>query len=169
MARSLSVDLRQRVVDAVKSGSSPGSLGILPRAAVAQLALPEGSVRAGLDVPIHDMSGWPADWTGDEEVVMLAYPGMTALDLVAPQYMVGSLWGTTVKVVAKTLDPVVSDTRLAIVPDITFDQAHAAPGILFVPGGISGTLNAMEDRDTIDFIACGRKPQAMSRRSAPGR
>ena len=53
---------------------------------------------------------------------MLAYPGMTAIDLVAPQYMFGSLWGATVKVVAKTLDPVVSDTRLTILPDITFDQ-----------------------------------------------
>lgn len=130
-----------------------GSLSVLPRTANAQPALPEGSVRAGLDVPIHDMSGWPADWTGNEEVVMLAYPGMTAIDLVAPQYMFGSLWGATVKVVAKTLDPVVSDTRLTILPDITFNQAHAAPDILFVPGGISGTLNAMEDRDTIDFIA----------------
>ena len=49
-----------------------GSLGVLPRAARAQQTLPEGSVRAGLEVPIHDMSGWPADWTGDEQVVMLA-------------------------------------------------------------------------------------------------
>ena len=129
-----------------------GSLGVLPRAAGAQQALPEGSVHAGLDLPIHDISSWPADWTGDEQVVILAYPGITAIDLFAPQYMFGSLWGAAEKVVAKTLDPVVSDTRLAIVPDITFDQAHAAPDILFVPGGISGTLNAMKDRDTVDFI-----------------
>ncbi|WP_208352473.1 DJ-1/PfpI family protein [Pseudaestuariivita rosea] len=115
--------------------------------------LPTGSVRENLDTPLHDMSGWPEDWVGDEQVVMLAYPGMTALDLVGPQYMFGSLWGATVKVAAKTLDPIVSDTRLTILPDVTFEQAHDRPDILFVPGGISGTLNAMEDQETVDFLA----------------
>lgn len=127
--------------------------GTLPRTARAQMALPEGSARAGLDAPLHDMSGWPAEWTGDETVLMLAYPGMTALDLVGPQYMFGSLWGATVQVVAKTLDPVVSDTRLTILPDVTFAEALEAPTILFAPGGISGTLNAMEDAETVDFLA----------------
>ncbi|CTQ50519.1 DJ-1/PfpI family protein [Jannaschia donghaensis] len=124
-----------------------------PRPARAQTALPEGSARAVLDVPLHDMSVWPPDWTGDETVLMLAYPGMTALDLVGPQYMFGSLWGATVQVVAKTLDPVVSDTRLVIVPDTTFDTAPEAPTVLFAPGGISSTLNAMEDAETVDFLA----------------
>lgn len=131
-----------------------GAMSSAPlRAARAQMALPEGSVREGLADALHDMSVWPAEWTGSENVVMLAYPGMTALDLVGPQYMFGSLWGATVKVVAKTLDPVVSDTRLTIVPDITFDEAHEAPDVLFVPGGISGTLNAMEDDETVSFLA----------------
>ncbi|MEJ6396258.1 DJ-1/PfpI family protein [Gymnodinialimonas sp. 2305UL16-5] len=127
--------------------------GVLPRATSAQMALPEGSVRANLDVPLHDMSGWPAEWTGDETVLMLAYPGMTALDLVGPQYMFGSLWGATVQIVAKTMDPVVSDTRLTIMPDVTFDETTEAPTVLFAPGGISGMLNAMEDAQTIDFLA----------------
>lgn len=108
------------------------------RSAQAQMALPEGSVRTDLTQPLHDMSEWPAEWTGSESIVMLAYPGMTALDLVAPQYMFGSLWGATVKVAAKTLDPIVSDTRLTILPDVTFDEAAQAPDVLFVPGGVSG-------------------------------
>ncbi len=134
--------------------AAAGALGpVAARQAAAQLALPEGSARANLTEPLHDMSHWPAEWTGSEQIVMLAYPGLTALDLVGPQYMFGSLWGATVKVVAKTLDPIVSDTRLTIVPDTTFDGAHETPDILFVPGGISGTLNAMEDRDTVDFLS----------------
>jgi cyclohexyl-isocyanide hydratase len=130
-----------------------GAFGVRPRSASAQMALPEGSVRSNLAAPIHDMSVWPSDWTGNEQVVMLAYPGMTALDLVAPQYMFGSLWGATVQVAAKTLDPVMTDTRLVIMPDITLADAPVAPTILFVPGGISGTLNAMEDAETVDFLA----------------
>ncbi|MBX7481688.1 DJ-1/PfpI family protein [Qipengyuania qiaonensis] len=103
--------------------------------------------------PVHDMSAWPADWTGDELVVMLAYPGMTALDLAGPQYMFASLAGAKVLIAAKTLDPVVTDTRLSILPDITLDEVPSAPTILFVPGGISGTLKAMEDEETIAFLA----------------
>ncbi|MBM7066334.1 DJ-1/PfpI family protein [Actibacterium sp. 188UL27-1] len=123
------------------------------RQSLAQMALPDGSVRTNLDTPLHDMSAWPAEWTGTETVLMLAYPGMTALDLVGPQYMFGSLWGATVQVVAKTTDPIVSDTRLTIVPDISFDDAPESCTILFAPGGISGMLNAMEDTQTIDFLA----------------
>ncbi len=130
-----------------------GAMSSAPlRSARAQMALPEGSARANLNQPIHDMSAWPAEWTGSESIVMLAYPGMTALDLVAPQYMFGSLWGATVKIAAKTLDPIVSDTRLTILPDVTLDEADTSPDVLFVPGGISGTLNAMEDPETISFL-----------------
>ncbi len=123
------------------------------RTALAQMALPDGSARATVDQPLHDMSVWPAEWTGDETVLMLAYPGMTALDLVGPQYMFGSLWGATVQVVAKTRDPIVSDTRLTIMPDLTLAEAPETCTVLFAPGGISGTLNAMEDAKTIDFLA----------------
>ncbi|GFE64864.1 DJ-1/PfpI family protein [Litoreibacter roseus] len=128
------------------------ALGLLSARATAA-SPPTSSVRDDLDVPLHDMSGWPPDWTGSEQIVMLAYPGMTALDLVGPQYMFGSLWGATVKIAAKSREPIVSDTKLTILPDIVFSEAVEAPDVLFVPGGISGTLNAMEDSETIEFIA----------------
>ncbi|MFQ6546985.1 DJ-1/PfpI family protein [Aestuariibius sp. 2305UL40-4] len=130
-----------------------GLISTPARYATGQQAIPPASPRADLDVPLHDMSGWPEDWTGDEQVLMLAYPGMTALDLVGPQYMFGSLWGATVQVVAKTREPVVSDTGLTILPDITFDEATDAPDVIFAPGAISGLLNAMEDDETLDFLA----------------
>lgn len=127
--------------------------GLRARPVAAQQELPEGSARADLDPPIHDMSVWPDDWTGDEQVVMLAYPGMTALDLVGPQYMFASLMGAAVRVAAKTLDPARTDTGLVIVPDVTLAEAHEAPTVLFAPRGISGTLNAMVDAETVDFLA----------------
>ncbi|MEM6415650.1 MAG: DJ-1/PfpI family protein [Pseudomonadota bacterium] len=129
------------------------SLGILPRRANAQMELPSGSPRADIDAVLHDMSVWPEDWVGSEKVVMLAYPGMTILDLIGPQYMFACLTGASVLIAAKTKDPIRSDTGITILPDITFTEATDTPDILFAPGGISGTLNAMEDKETVDFLA----------------
>lgn len=100
----------------------------------------------------HDMSSMPAEWLGDEQIVFLGYQGMTALDLIGPQYMLGSLWGATSKIVAKTKDPLVTDTGVVILPDQTFDEAVREPDVICVPGGTTGTLAAMRDAETIAFV-----------------
>lgn len=112
---------------------------------------PAGTTGAHAD--IHDMSDFPAHWRGEEQVVFLGYPGMTALDLVGPQYMMASLWGATVRVAAKTRAPLMTDTGLVIVPDITFDEVPERIDVLCVPGAVSGALEAMEDADTIAFLS----------------
>lgn len=103
-------------------------------------------------VPVHDMSAFPPQWTGSEQIAMLLYPGFTALDLVGPQYMLASLMGAEVHLVAKTMEPVLSDTQMAIVPTLDFEHCPRALDILFVPGGGQGTLDAMRDDATVDFI-----------------
>lgn len=105
-----------------------------------------------LDVP-HDMSTMPANWTGKEQIGMLLYPGCTALDFVGPQYFFASLMGATVHHVAASLDPVVTDTRLTLVPTTTLDQCPRELDILFVPGGGPGTLAAMKDPQILAFVA----------------
>ena len=84
------------------------------------------------------------------EIGMLLYPGMTLLDLVGPQSALG-MHGRT-HLFWKTLDPVMSDTNVAIVPTATFADKPAALDVLFVPGGF-GTMAAMEDEKTIAFLA----------------
>lgn len=49
----------------------------------------------------HDMSSMPPDWVRQDQVALLIYPAMTALDMVAPQYAFASLMGATVHLVAK--------------------------------------------------------------------
>jgi hypothetical protein len=44
----------------------------------------------------HDMTMAPADWTHHDQIAMLVYPKMTALDLIGPQYMFASLMGAKV-------------------------------------------------------------------------
>ncbi|WP_430418199.1 DJ-1/PfpI family protein [Phenylobacterium sp.] len=84
---------------------------------------------------------------GNEQVVMLLYPGFTALDLVGPHYFFASMMGARVHLVSTGADlaPVPSDLGLAIQPTMTLAQAPRDPTVVFVPGGTTGTLDAAED------------------------
>lgn len=102
--------------------------------------------------PAHDRAGMPPGWTGQERIILLAYPGMTALDLIGPHYMFTSLMGATTWLVARTADSVRSDTGLVLTPDHSFTSCPSEVDIICVPGGTSGTLQAMEDPETIGFL-----------------
>lgn len=95
----------------------------------------------------------PASWTQDNQIAMLVYPRMTILDLIGPQYMFASLMGAKVHLVAKTMDPVLSDTGVTILPTATFDEVPKDLSVLFAPGGTEGTLDAMRDDATRAFMA----------------
>lgn len=101
----------------------------------------------------HDMGEMPANWVGKEQIAMLIYPQFTALDMIGPQYMLSGLMGATVHLVAKTRAPVVSDSKVTFVPSLTFDECPKDLDVLFVPGGTSGTLAAMQDPATLAFLA----------------
>lgn len=106
----------------------------------------------------HDMSGAPSSWRGRERIVFLIYPGFTALDMVGPHYMLTNLMGASTQVVAKSMEPVKSDTGLVFAPSARFEDAFTEIDILCVPGGTAGTLAAMRDDATVAFIRkAGRK------------
>ena len=101
----------------------------------------------------HDMTTMPASWMKPDVIAMLCYPGMTILDLIGPQYMFASLMGATVHLVAKTRDPITSDTGVTMVPTATLDECPADLTVLFVPGGTAGTLDALRDDAIRNFVA----------------
>jgi len=80
---------------------------------------------------------------------MVIFPGLTLLDLVGPQAALGMHAHT--HLLWKTLDPVSSDSGIAIVPTTTFAACHTTFDILFVPGGL-GTTAAMEDAEILAFL-----------------
>jgi putative intracellular protease/amidase len=100
----------------------------------------------------HDMSGIPADWKGNQKIAMLLYPGFTALDFVGPQYMFGNLMGAQIYLVSKTLEPVMSDTKLAIMPNATYADVPQDLDIFFIPGAGSAIFDVMQDQVSMDFI-----------------
>ncbi len=83
-------------------------------------------------------------------VGMLLYPGMTLLDVAGPQ----TAWGIHGKtfLLSKTLEPVPTDTRVAMVPTHTLDECPADLDVLFVPGGM-GTNGVLKDKETLAFLA----------------
>ena len=94
----------------------------------------------------HSMREKPA------EIAMLIYPGMTALDLIGPQQVFGYLPGVNVELVAKTTNPVRSDTGISIQASKTFADCVDPVDVLFVGGGSDGTVALMTDSETLDFL-----------------
>lgn len=114
------------------------------------------SPSAKADEPFQNNSHAPAipNMVGSEKVAMLIYPGFTALDLVGPHFFLSGLMGARVLLVTNqsTLQPVVSDTGMAITPTARLEDVTEDVDVVFVPGGFDGTLAAMKHQPTLDFL-----------------
>jgi cyclohexyl-isocyanide hydratase len=84
-------------------------------------------------------------------VAMLLYPRLTQLDLTGPHEVLARLPDARVDLVAKTREPVVSESGLAIVPTVTLDDAADRYDILFVPGGY-GQIAVIDDDAWLGFV-----------------
>jgi cyclohexyl-isocyanide hydratase len=110
----------------------------------------------GAGLPASTMLGSSAATAEDkpkEDVLMLVYPKFTALDLVGPHHVFSMLEGYRIKLVAKSKNEVLTDSGIPIRPTATFDECPEDSAVLFVPGGTEGTLAAMEDKETREFLA----------------
>jgi cyclohexyl-isocyanide hydratase len=100
----------------------------------------------------HDATQTPTNWMGSEKIAFLIYPEFTALDMVGPHQMLTGLMGATTHVVGKTRDIIKSDTGLLFQPTASFDECPQDLDVICVPGGASGTLDAIKDDATIQFL-----------------
>lgn len=98
------------------------------------------------------MANQPSPHAGvaDLEIGMLLYPGLTLLDLAGPQFAL-CLHGNT-HLFWKTLDPVMTDSGMTVMPTKRFADAVPALDVIFVPGGAT-TTEIMQDEETIAFVA----------------
>jgi cyclohexyl-isocyanide hydratase len=84
-------------------------------------------------------------------VGFVIFPDLTQLDFTGPLQVLARLPQSTTHIVAKSEDPVPSDCGLGLVPTRTF--ANCPPlDLLCIPGGSSGVVGVMNDRDTIQFV-----------------
>ena len=94
---------------------------------------------------------------GSEQIAILVYPEFTALDALGPHYPLSGMMGATVRFVAKTMEPVPCEGAAAggfcVRPHLTFSNCPRNLDLLLVPGGLTGTLAAIEDEATRRFLA----------------
>ncbi len=84
-------------------------------------------------------------------VAAVVYPGMILLDLVGP-LTVFNIMGADVHLVWKDLNPVATDVGLKVTPTATPSDAPRQVDILFVPGGLGGTVAAMREPEILAFV-----------------
>ncbi|CAN5705829.1 DJ-1/PfpI family protein [soil metagenome] len=84
-------------------------------------------------------------------IAMLLFEKLTHLDLTGPHEVLARIPGAEVSIVAKTMHPVLSETKLVLTPTATFADVPAAD-LLFVPGGL-GQIAATNDAETLAWTA----------------
>ncbi len=94
----------------------------------------------------------PSPTRGRERIAFLLYPEFTALDLFGPHHMLSGLMPSRLDLVAATRAPVRTDMGVDVLPTATFDEIADGLDVLCVPGGTNGTLAAMRDPGTLDFL-----------------
>src|SRR6516165_7906617 len=81
----------------------------------------------------------------------VVFPDLTQLDFTGPLQILSRLPQSAIHIIAKSEAPVPSDCGLGLVPTHTF--ANCPPlDLLCVPGGSYGVVQAIGDRETIEFV-----------------
>lgn len=78
------------------------------------------------------------------------FPNFQQLDLTGPHDVLAALPDTEVFLISKDLQPVQSSNGLAIMPNMSLADCPNLD-VICVPGG-SGIMNAIEDKELLDFI-----------------
>ena len=110
----------------------------LPRAAAAE---PQPAASAAMPAPSGEAK---------LRIGMVIYNGMTTLDFAGPDDVFARPPGTKTYVLAKNLDPVVTDSQGRILPDLALRDAPELD-VLFIGGG-GGVAALMEDGEVLDFF-----------------
>ncbi|MGA8716314.1 MAG: DJ-1/PfpI family protein [Roseiarcus sp.] len=84
------------------------------------------------------------------EIGFLVFPNVQQLDLTGPYEVFASWPRARVRLVWKTLDPIVSSTKLTLTPDSTYATCPQLD-VLCVPGG-AGINALLSDEETLGFV-----------------
>ena len=106
----------------------------------------------------HGMLGAAGAGAGRPKVGMLVHPGMVMQDLVGPLTLF-NLSHCEIHLVWKDLRPVRTEIGLTVTPTTVLADCPRDLDVLFVPGGLEGTIAVMEDKEVIAFLA-DRGPRA---------
>lgn len=89
---------------------------------------------------------------GRIKIGMLVYDDMILLDLTGPMTVLVPAM-SDIHLVASSRNPVRTDIGILVQPTMTLDECPDDLDVLFVPGGLAGSLAAMDDEATMAFVA----------------
>lgn len=84
-------------------------------------------------------------------IAIFLYDGFTPLDVVGAYQVLGGIMGAEIRTVAKQKGLIKSDNVLTFSADYSFSEISQAD-ILLVPGGLQGTYQVCQDKETLDWI-----------------
>lgn len=95
-----------------------------------------------------------ADLMGGDKLTigMIAYPGMFLQDFVGPLTVFEALMNRDIHIIWKEKKEVSTGSLIKITPNTTFAETPKNLDVLFLPGGVPGTLDLMKDKETLDFL-----------------
>ena len=129
--------------------STAGALGSATGSASAQAHGASSGQSPEMAAHMREMMTLPP---GAPKVAMLVYPNMVALDLIGPM-TVFTILRCDVQLVWKDRRPVATDVGVPIAATRTFGEVDKNLDVLFVPGGIMGTVDCMDDAAVRGFLA----------------
>ena len=109
-----------------------------------------GLAIAGLAAVVDAKAQSPAQ-PGAPSFAMLVHPKMIMIDLVGP-LSVFNLTGGKIHLVGKDRTPVQTELGIPVTPTTTFAECPRDVDVLFVPGGLDGTIAALDEAETIAFL-----------------
>lgn len=101
---------------------------------------------------MHGVLGAPAAGEGRPKIAMLIHPALVMQDLIGPQ-TVFNLMHSEIHLVWKRYEPVPTELGITLNPTTTFAECPKDLDILFVPGGLGGSVKFMDDEEVITFLA----------------
>ncbi|MBK1841950.1 DJ-1/PfpI family protein [Azospirillum sp. YIM B02556] len=84
------------------------------------------------------------------QIGLMVFPRVTQLDLTGPLQVFSSVPGADVHLIWKSMEPVPSDSVLAMTPTVTFADCPQLD-VICVPGGY-GTDDLLADDEVLDFL-----------------
>lgn len=85
------------------------------------------------------------------QIGILIYPGVVSLDIMGPYQVLSSPPNTQVHLLWKSLEPIISNEGLIIVPTTTFEDCPSLEAIC-VPGGGIEQVEVMKDTEVLSFL-----------------
>jgi cyclohexyl-isocyanide hydratase len=85
------------------------------------------------------------------QIGFLIYPGAVQLDVMAAYQVLAFPPQTQVHLISQTLEPVISNEGLSLMPTVTFSDCPALD-VICVPGGGIGQVEAMSSPEILSFL-----------------